>query len=93
MRRLHGVLLKVDVFLPGARACWRAFPKSNKMTRIQDGAVASRRAQSISGPELLPRGTHRAGNVPGNYHSNLLLLTGLPTIKHYELPSALILPG
>ncbi len=40
-----------------------------------------------------PRGTPRAALVPGNYHSNLLPLTTLPTINLYELPSALILPG
>jgi hypothetical protein len=31
--------------------------------------------------------------VPSNYHSNLLAMTTLPTIKRYELPSALILSG
>ena len=39
------------------------------------------------------RATQRAAMVSGNYHSNLPLLSTLPTIKHYELPSALILSG
>jgi hypothetical protein len=38
-------------------------------------------------------GTHSAHVAPSNYHSNLLALTTLPTIKRYELPSTLILSG
>ena len=36
---------------------------------------------------------HNANGVASNYHSNLMAVTALPTIKRYELPSALILPG
>jgi hypothetical protein len=67
------------------------------MTRIPDGASAPHSSDlSFEAAELVspfPGGTQRTVKVPGNYHSNLLALTGLPTIKHYELPSALILPG
>jgi len=42
------------------------------------------------GGEMDPR---EGACVPPNYHPNLPLPSALPTIKRYELPSPLILPG
>ena len=67
------------------------------MTRISDPAGLSNPTTSLRGLAIFQvrslRGTQRAAVVSRNYHSNLPALSGLPTIKHYELPSALILPG
>jgi hypothetical protein len=88
---------KADVVVAGAVSAAEHSPSQTKMTRIPDRAGAHHLSDlSFEAAQLasfLPGGTQRTVKVPGNYHRNLLALTGLPTIKHYELPSALILPG
>jgi hypothetical protein len=77
------------------RHCTNQESPSNRNTAIsQNGVPGNRSASHRSAPRVGGEfGQHNANGVPSNYHSNLLAMTTLPTIKRYELPSALILSG
>ncbi len=95
--RIWGRSRKTELSLPAAAPAAEHSPSqtndadSGARPRIPPGVMHFEAA--VSSRYASPGGTQRAAKVPGNYHSNLLALTGLPTIKRYELPSALILPG
>ena len=78
-----------------SRHCKNQESPSNRNTAISKNGVpgnrsAPHRSALRVGGEF---GQHNANGVASNYHSNLLAMTTLPTIKRYELPSALILSG